>query len=184
MTTFKDLKSQWENQPEHHIPKDGSELIVQKMNTIKRKQGITNNVLFVTILILVGFFLYIEAYKNTTVTLALLLMMGSLLVRIFVEYLSIQKLKAIDVTKNSSVFNEDMIVYYKRRIRTHYITTPIIMILYSIGFIILMPFFKESLSSGFYTYICMSAIIVLVVMVFFIGKQIKKELSILRGIQD
>ena len=123
------------------------------MTSLKRKQGIKIFVLLITILILVGFFFYIEAYRNITVSMALLLMIGSLFVRIFVELLSINKLKKIDVTKNSSVFSEKMVAYYKSRIRTHYITTPIIIALYSIGFIILMPFFKENLSSGFYTYI-------------------------------
>ena len=184
MTTFKDLKSQWDSQPKHNIPNGGSELIIKKMTTLKRKQAITNIVLLITILILVGFFFYIKAYKNTTVASALLVMVGSLFVRIFIEYLSIKELNTIDVTKNATAFSENMISYYKRRIRTHYIITPIIIVLYSIGFMILMPFFKDNLSRGFYTYISVSAIIILIIMVFFIGKQIKKELSILKGIQD
>lgn len=184
MTAFEDLKSDWNNQPEHNTPEDGIELIVKKMTAIKRKQGITNIVLSITILILAGFFFYIEAHKNTTVSMALLLMISSLVVRILVEYYSINRLKKMDVTKNSSVFNENMVTYYKRRITTHYITTPIIIVLYSIGFITLMPYFKENLSSGFYTYISVSAIIILIAMVLFIGKQIKKELSVLKEIQD
>lgn len=184
MTTFEDLKSDWDNQPKQNTPKDGSELIIQKMSFLKRKQAIKIIVLLITILILVGFFFYIEAYRNTTVSMALLLMIGSLFVRIFIELLSINKLKKIDVTKNSSVFSENMVAYYKSRIRTHYITTPIIIALYSIGFIILMPFFKENLSSGFYTYISVSAIVVLIVMVLFIRKQIIKELAILKGINN
>jgi len=184
MTTFEDLKSQWENQPEQNTPSKGSELIVQKMNNIKRKQGISNIVLLVTVLILVAFFIYIEAYNNTTVTLALLLMISSLLVRIIIEFFSIRKLKTIDITKSSTDFKTNIVAYYKNRIITHYIMTPVIILLYSIGFIILLPFFKKYLSEGFYTYILVSAIVVLFVMVFFIRKQIKKELLILKGLRE
>lgn len=182
MTRFEDLKSQWENQPKQNIPKGGSKLVVQQMNALKRKQVITNSVLLITVLVLIGFFFYIEAYNNTTVILALLLMISALLVRFFVEYFSIKKLKEIDVSKNSSVFTKNIIAYYKKRIQTHYITTPIIIVSYSLGFILLLPSFKKHLSEGFYTYIVFSSIVILLVMVLFIRKQIKKELSILKGI--
>nr|WP_321234020.1 hypothetical protein [uncultured Psychroserpens sp.] len=184
MTTFEDFKSQWKNQPEHNTPNDGSELIVKKMSALKRKQVIMNIILLITVIILSGFFFYIKAYKNGLVSFALLLMMGSLLIRVLVEYFSIKKIKRIDVTKDAITFNKDMIAYYKKRLRTHYITTPMMIVLYVIGFIILMPFFKENLSSGFYTYISVSAIIILITMVFFIRKQIIKELSILKEINN
>ncbi|MDG5491141.1 hypothetical protein [Psychroserpens sp. SPM9] len=180
---FEDLKSQWENQPQPNTPEQGSKLIVDKMKGLSKKQAITNWVLWTTILILIGFFFYVEAFNDTIVTFALLLMMSSLLVRIFVEYFSIKKLRAIDVTENSSVFRTTIISYYKSRIRTHYVTTPIIIILYSFGFILLLPTFKRELSEGFYTYIVCSAVIVLIVMVIFIRNQIKNELSILKGLQ-
>nr|WP_321221245.1 hypothetical protein [uncultured Psychroserpens sp.] len=182
MTTFEDLKSDWKNQPEQNIPEDGFKIIIQKINELKRKQIITNVVLILTILILVGFFFYIQAYNSTTVTLLLLLMISVLLIRVIIEYISIKKLKNIDVTANSSVFNSNIKAYYKKRIKTHYIITPIIILLYSLGFILLLPSFKIHLSEGFYTYIIFSAIITLIVMVLFIRKQIKKELLIVKGL--
>ena len=184
MTTFEDLKSQWENQPQENTPNNGSELIVQKINTIKRKQRITNSVLCVTIGILISFFFYIEAYKFGIVSFALILMISSLFVRILIEYISLKKLKQINITTNAAVFNENMIAYYKNRIRTHYVSTPIIILLYSVGFIILLPSFKKSLSVGFYNYIIGSAIIILIIMVIYIRKQTKKELSVLKGISN
>ncbi len=184
MTTFEDLKSQWENQPQENTPNNGSELIVQKINTIKRKQRITNVVLLVTIGILTSFFFYIEAYKYGLVSFALVLMISSLLVRIFIEYISLKKLKQINITTNAAVFNKSMIAYYKNRMRTHYVSTPIIILLYSVGFILLLPSFKKSLSVGFYNYIICSAIIILIIMIFYFRQQIKKELSVLKGIHS
>jgi hypothetical protein len=114
MTTFEDLKSQWENQPQKNTPNNGSELIVQKINTIKRKQRIINLVLFVTIGILTSFFFYIEAYKFGLVSFALILMISSLFVRILIEYISLKKLKQINITTNVAVFDKNIIAYYKK----------------------------------------------------------------------
>ncbi|HUH28937.1 hypothetical protein [Gelidibacter sp.] len=184
MKTFEDLKSQWEEQPQPKIPQDGSKIIMQKINGIKNKQRITNGVLLTTTLVLIGFLFYINAYSNLIVTLGLFLMIGSLIVRIMIEYVSIKDLKRMDFTKDVAAFRTDMISYYKKRITTHYVATPIILALYATGFIILLPSFKQNLSKGFYTYIVVSAIVILIVMVFFIGKQIQKELKSLKQIKN
>lgn len=183
MKTFEELKLQWENQPESETPKDGAKLIVKKMNSIKKKQQITNIILGFTAVTLIIFFFYISAYNNILVATALFLMVGSLLIRIIIEYISVKKLKQIKVTAVASEFRKSLTHYYKKRIRTHYIFTPIIVIFYIIGFSILMPFFKESLSKGFYTYIKISGIVVLVVLSLFIRKQILKELQILKQLK-
>ena len=184
MKTFEDLKSQWEEQPQPKIPHDGSKIIMQKINAIQNKQRITNGVLLTTTMVLIGFFFYINAYSHLIVSLGLSLMIGSLIVRILIEYLSIKALKRMDFTKNAVAFRTHMISYYKKRLNTHYIATPIILTLYAIGFIILLPSFKESLSKGFYTYIIVSAIAILIIMIFFIGKQIQKELRSLKQIKN
>jgi hypothetical protein len=184
MKKFEDLKSQWENQPEIETPNDGAKLIVKKVNFIKKEQRITNIILGMTSIILISFFFYISAYNNVLVAAALLLMVGSLLVRMIIEYISMRKLKQINRTVGVVDFKKNLVDYYKKRIKTHYVFTPIIMILYIVGFVILLPFFKESLSSGFYTYIQVSSIVVLLVLVFFIRKQILKEMLILKELSS
>lgn len=183
MKDFEDLKSQWEKQPELIAPNNGSKMIIEKVTFIKRKQRIANVILTTTSIILIGFFFYIKAYNNSLVTIALVLMIGSLWARICIEFLSIRKLKEINITNTASVFKQKIIMYYKSRIKIHYIFTPIIITIYAIGFIILLPFFKESLSSGFFTYIQVSSVVVLIVLGLFIRKQIQKELFILRELQ-
>ena len=130
MTEFKDLKSKWEQQPEVEVPSNGLEDIIKKITFLKYKQRISNVVLLTTVLILIGFFFYVNAYSNGLVTFALFLMIGSLLIRVGLEYLSIKKLNQLDVTTNTSTFSAIMTSYYKKRIKTHYIFTPIIMLLY------------------------------------------------------
>lgn len=184
MKTFEDLKSQWEKQPLPELPNDGSMVIMEKIDLIQKKQHITNGVLFATTVVLIGFFFYINAYTNVVVTLGLVLMIGALAVRIMLEFFSIKDLKRMDFTKDAVAFRTDMIGYYKKRIATHYVATPIILALYAIGFIILLPSFKQNLSKGFYTYIVVSAIIILVLLIFFIGKQIQKEVKSLKQIKN
>lgn len=183
MKTFEDLKSQWEKQPEFITPNNGSKLIIEKVTFIKRKQRIANIVLTITSIILIGFFFYIKAYNNRLVTMALVLMIGSVWARICIEFLSIRKLKEINITNTASEFKQKIIIYYKSRIKIHYILTPIIIALYALGFIILLPFFKESLSSGFFTYIQVSSVVVLIVLGLFIRKQVQKELFVLKELQ-
>ena len=183
MTEFKDLKSQWDSQTEINIPEDGAASVMTKVKAIKTKQQITNWVLSITSMVLIFFFFYINAYNNTLVTLGLFLMIGSLLVRIGIEFFSLKKLKELDITTDHVSFKQAMTRYYKNRITTHYIMTPVIFTLYIIGFVILLPFFKDSLSSGFYTYVIVSGIVVLVLLAILISKEIRKELKVLHQIK-
>lgn len=184
MTTFENLKSQWQKQPRPEVPNDGHKIILEKVGMIKRKQRITNAVLLATVSVLIGFFFYIKAYSNVIVSLGLLLMIVALAVRIMLEYFSIRDLQHLDLSKNVAVFNQEMLRYYQKRIRTHYVATPIILALYALGFVSLLPSFKENLSRGFYIYILVSAGVILFLLIFFIRKQILKELHSLRQIKN
>ncbi|MFS4492799.1 hypothetical protein [Maribacter sp. 2308TA10-17] len=179
MTAFEDLKSQWENQGKSEIPKDGAKQILKKITSVRKKQGITNAVLTVTGLVLVAFFFYVSAYKFQPVMIGLLLMIGALVLRIGLEFSSIRTLKNLNVSTTAEKFKKQMIRYYTKRRKVHFILTPIIILVYCIGFLMLLPAFKESLSSGFYNYIVVSSVVVLVVLCFFIAREIRRELAIL-----
>ena len=159
MEKFEELKSQWKTQTNINPPINGYAEIVKQTKAIQRKQKITNIVLVLTILVLVMFFFYISAYNVLTVALALSLMLGVLIVRVVLEILSIKTLKQLSPS-----------------------FTPIIILLYGIGFIILLPYFKAALTSGFYTYVIVSGIIVFIVGGLLITNQIKKEIQTLKDI--
>jgi len=184
MTSFEEIKSQWKDQKAIEIPNNGHKIIIDKVNDIKKKQKQTNIILFLTILVLIAFFVYIAAYKYLIVASALLLMIGSLAVRIGLELQSIKKLSRLNVNISACSFKENIISYYKNRVHIHLIWTPIIILIYSIGFVMMLPSFKASLSSGFYTYILVSSVVILVILSFFIYKQIMKELSVLKELTD
>lgn len=181
---FENIKSKWENQPQQSTPDNGSSVVKKKVSAIKSKQKITNIILAITVLILGGFFAYIAAYKEPKAALGLLLMIGALVVRIAIETISRQKLRKLPATQNANSFKEGLEVYYQKRKKVHYIITPLLIAMYAIGFVIMLPLFKASLSSGFYTYIVISAIVFLLVFCGFIYHQIKKELGILKELQE
>lgn len=184
MDSFKKIQSKWEKQAEITIPENGFEVMLNKIKAIKNKQKITNIVLGITALVLIGFFFYISGYNNNQVVLGLSLMIGGLITRIVIELLSIKRLKKLNTSANNAVFRQGLIKYYSQRRIVHLVLTPIIIVLYIIGFIILLPLFKANLSTGFYTYIVVSSIVVLLVLGLFIGRQIKKELMELRVLKD
>ncbi|MGB7394384.1 MAG: hypothetical protein WA913_08330, partial [Pricia sp.] len=182
--SFEDLKSQWKGQSQPETPIDGANQIVRKMDFIKKKQRIMNVVLGITALILIGFFFYVSAYRNQTVFLGLLLMLLALAIRIGIEIFSLRKLNTMDVMKDVGKFRRQMLTYYTNRKKVHFVATPFSVLMYCAGFMMLLPAFKASLSSGFYTYIVVSSIVLLVVLVLFIAFQIKKEMNILQELKE
>lgn len=184
MKSFDEIQSQWNSQKSQVPPENGHELIIRKVNTIKKKQKLTNVILTITVLVLITFFIYITAYNNLLVTASLLLMILSLATRIAFEIRSIKMLNNLNVNNTVENFKKSMINYYKTRVQTHLIWTPLITVLYSTGFILLLPSFKANLSTGFYNYIIVSSILVLVFLGALIFTQIKKELSILKELKS
>tara|TARA_R110002050_G_scaffold15706_4_gene48112 strand:- start:5478 stop:6044 length:567 start_codon:yes stop_codon:yes gene_type:complete len=183
MTSFEEIKSQWNHQKTPETPDNGYKTIIQKVSLIREKQRLTNSILSITILILIAFFIYIAAYKYKLVAWALVVMIASLVIRIGLELHSIKKLNHLNVNTDANSFKQSMILYYKSRVRVHFVWTPILVTLYIIGFILLLPSFKENLSFGFYTYILISSIVSLIIIGVLIIKQIAKELTILKELK-
>ncbi len=184
MKTFENLKTEWLNQPEHELSKDGPKKIEEKTTFLKRKQRITNIILLITTTVLAFFFIYISAYKENLTMFALLMMIGSLLIRIFVEFFSIKKLDKMNIALSENEFQQKLLGYYEGRKKVHFVLTPLVLCVYAIGFILLLPFFKAELSSGFYLYIIISSIVCALVIGGVIFKNIRKELQILKELKE
>lgn len=180
---FENIKSQWENQSQSETPIDGAKKIIEKMAYTRKKQKITNVILTSTAVVLVVFFFYISAYKIQTVMIGLLLMIGALAIRIGLELYSLRTLKTMNISEDANGFKLQMIRYYQNRTKVHFIITPIVIIIYSIGFVMLLPAFKSNLSLGFYNYIVVSSIVLLLILGLFIAKQIRNELVVLRELK-
>lgn len=184
MEAFEDLKTQWNDQEEILVPKEGAKQLIEKIAGIRKKQGITNLVLSITVVVLIAFFFYVSAFKFQTTMTGLLIMIGVLIIRIVLEFFSIKTLRNMSAIANASKYKQEITKYYDGRRIIHFMITPIIVIAYCIGFYILLPNFKVSLSTGFYWYIIGSAIVTLIVLSLFVSKKIQQELQLLRNLKE
>lgn len=183
MNEFKNIKSKWRERNLPLPPVDGPREIMKKSQTIQKQQSIGQVVLFITAIVLVWFFFYISAFNDQQLATGLSIMIGCLTLRIIIEYISKTRLRKIKVTQEVNVFQNKIKTYYKSRLWIHYLITPVLFLLYIIGFILLLPSFKENLSRGFYLYIIISSIIIFILLGIFIAYQIKKEIGILKKLK-
>lgn len=177
MNEFDNFKKEWKKRVLPESQTNGHKEVIQKGKLIRMKQTIGQAILSATTILLIAFFFYISAYKNPQVSIGLMLMIGSLIIRVVIEFAFKFKANNQPYTEGLSKFNRSIIKYYKSRLYINYLITPILFISYIIGFILLLPAFKESLSSGFYTYIIYSSWVILGLLAVLIFVQIKKELK-------
>lgn len=183
MNNFDTIKQEWATRKTPAASEKDWKDILDKSKTIHKKQQIGQVVLAVTALVLILFFFYVSAYKFAAVFLGLGIMIGSLLLRIGIEFFAMIKKSYLPVDENMKMYNSKLIKYYRQRKLIHFIVTPILFGSYILGFILLLPSFKASLSSGFYTYILISSCFIFIALAVLIGTQIKKELSLLRALK-
>lgn len=183
MKKFDEIKQQWADRELPTPPKQGSQRIIERSAQIRKKQQITQVVLGISLLILLLFFFYISAYNHTQTFLGLGLMIGCLLIRVILEYLSELRKGNLPVDDTLKGFHKKLEVYYNRRKKLHYIITPVLLGSYIIGFLLLLPSFSENLSPGFYTYVLISSVVVFVCLAVLIVVQIRRELHILENIR-
>ena len=184
MNNFEELQSDWKNQSKIEPTEQGFQNLLTALREIKNKQRVSNVILSITVIILIGFFFYISGYNNQQVILGISFMIGSLLVRMLLELWSMRKLNKMNTLSNRADFRNELIVYYTDRKFVHFLWTPLILLTYVSGFLILLPLFKATLSTGFYTYIIVSSIMLLIFFSIFITKQIIQEMKKLERIQQ
>lgn len=176
MNNFEELQDKWKSQSGLSATENGFESLLKSVKSIERKQKIMNVVLSTTIIVLLFFAIYVSGYKNSIFLLGISLMIGSLIFRIGFELYSLQRSKKLSFINDYNAFKEDLTHYYSFRKIVHYMITPLSILVYVIGFVILLPLFKASLSHGFYIYIVVSSIVLLLIFSVFIYRQIKNEL--------
>ncbi len=180
---FKDIQNTWQQQAETNTLPD-FEPVKQQLSNLRKKQWITQVILGITGIVLIAFFFYISAYNTNGPLLGMLLLIGVIVVRVFIEVRSQQKLRKINVLLSFTEFKEQLIAYYQKRKILAFRVIPILLIIYNIGFIIMSYYFYQYLSRGFFYYIVLSYVISFIVLFIFIRKQVLNELEILKKLQE
>jgi hypothetical protein len=182
MTTFEQIQELWGKQQNHKAgaPNEIIRKAEQGTKEIRKKHKGTITVLSVTVLVLL---LYSIAFSSGMVNNALTglaLMVTSILVRIAAEAISYRRFAAIDIKKSLQQYTQQTVLFYKFRKKILLLLTPLALLLYTAGFLLLLPGAKQHVSPGFYVYIIVSGILFAIFICWLIAKQTKKEIQLLQ----
>ncbi len=180
---FNDLQNTWNQQSETTALPD-FEPAKQQLTQLRKKQRLTQFILGITGTILIVFFFYIAAYKQSGPFLGMSLLIGVIFIRVYIEIRSQQKLKKINVLLSFKEFKAQLIRYYQQRKTLAFRIIPGLLIIYNIGFAIMSYYFYQYLARGFFYYVVISYIVSFVVLFYFLRKQVLNELQILQNLQE
>ncbi len=181
METFENLEEIWNRQPEPPLLSAADiELTARNQaKIIKAKHRWTIFIISITVSVLIAYFIWIAASHHPLLFWGLGIMIAVLLLRIVMEYISMDKLNGLSAETSFIEFAEKLRTFYHWRRKIHLVLTPIVYGSYIVGFILLLPVFHTVFSSGFFWYIVISGLAFFVVFGFFMVKQIRNELKIL-----
>lgn len=187
MTSFNNLEQAWQQQARKGAPRPIPEQLMQfseeQAKQVKAKFRWTIGVLSLVVLILMAYFGTYAGFTFTNFSIGLLLMISSLMVRIVLEWFSTLQFQQLDRLVDFSTFLQQSTSFYRKRRVLHFIITPLLYATYIVGFVLLLPVFKQEFSNGIYWYFIFSGFGSLGVLAWFIYKANCKELSVLKKIQ-
>lgn len=177
MKDFNTLTEDWKTQT-------ASDLLPEQFQAMKSKQSYTVVVLSVTAIILIGFAIWVFHPQALVFTVGITLMILSLVVRIILEIISIKENNSLKLDTSLHTYVEKIKRYHQNRLKIHKVWTPALLFTYWLGFLLLIPTFKENLSDFMFQYVCWSSIPIAIVMIWLIAREIKKENSLLVQIEN
>jgi hypothetical protein len=182
MEAFDELQTVWNKQPRPRATISSSQMIAKGEAHIKELQAGhwgTIAILTVLILALTAYFIFMDAHFINELTLGLSIMIVVIIIRVFLEWLSVIKLSAIQFHSAWVIFTHQMQQYYEWRKKVHRVFIPIIYISYIVGFSLLLPTFKDNLSVGMYWYVVISGYGFLTGFALLMIRILRKEMKLL-----
>lgn len=186
-TDLNQLKHLWkEAKKDQRDPLSDSDNLIllaqKKLKSTVRLQWTTIIILVITLLIIGSFFKFQAQFKQTISHVGIGLMLGSLIIRIILELISIFFAGKINLTQNALKLNQSNMSYFRFRKMMNGPVTISILILYTIGFYLLTPEFSLYFSTSMMIFIDLSYILAAVIFTWSIRKGVKKEMAILNDI--
>lgn len=154
--------------------------IITKAKKQRNSQYISITIMSLTVMVLIIYAFHYAFSQWNTFNLGLILMISSLTFRIVLELFFLYRKEKQLISMAQKAYRAYLKKYYKARQIINYIITPICVIVYILGFYLLLPYFKEYFSNGFYTYIIVSGVISLIVVIVIIVKSTIKEQQFLK----
>jgi hypothetical protein len=182
MEKFEALQDIWNQQTGQNAPVLSDEIIAKATAQTKKMATIhlsTMLILGVTLLCLIGFFLKLNLQDISLAFVGILLMILSLCSRIILEFMSLKRFKKVDILSDFDAYTQEITRFYAFRKTVQFFVTPLSILCYCIGFAMILPAFKQTISHDFYLYILISGSLFLMFITWIIIRQVKQELSIL-----
>lgn len=182
MKNFDDLKNLWNTQADIEFNTVATDLITKAevhMKGLKIAQRWTIGILSTLTAVLIWYFLWVGAHRMNELTIGLSVMIGVIVIRIVLEWISVIRFNSIKPDNSMINFSRKMEKFYAWRKIINMIFVPVIYVAYVIGFLVLLPSFKVHLSAGMYAYIIISGCGSLAVITILIIRKIKQEIKML-----
>ena len=188
MTDFNDIQQLWNKQDastgKAQQPGELIRLAEKNNNVIKAKHRWTIGILSLTVFLLAWYFVSYSDFTINRFFSGLSLMIFSLLLRITLEYMSYRNFQKIDIRADFKTYTARVTQFYSTRKKIHFVITPLMLLTYITGFTLLLPIFRQILSTGFYIYIIVSGALFFIGFAWFMVKQIKKEMLLLHFLRN
>jgi len=157
--------------------------LIAKAKQQRNRQYISIAVMAATVLTLIIYGFYVAFKQWNTFNLGLILMVSSLSIRIILEFVSLVKKENKLISMPQKAYHRYLKKYYKMRLILNFVITPLCIITYTFGFYLLLPYFKEYFSHGFYIYLVISGFVSILGISIIIGYSIRKEKRCLHQLQ-
>jgi len=175
MDELDDLSKVWRSQAVPITPFTAERIVHrarQQMKKIRNGHLTTLAILGVTVFTLIYILVVNERDELTT---GLAFMMGSLGLRMGIEYRSLRNLAGIRQDLAMVDCRERLTHHHRRRLRINRIYTPLLYGMYCLGFGLLLPVFRESLPAATFTLVWTSGAAILVFFAVFLAGVMKRE---------
>lgn len=133
-------------------------------------------VLSATVFVLVFYFYYLYNFQDVLSKIGYNLMIGGLVIRIIIEFFSAWRSQKIKVGDTASASLQNTVAFLQFRKRIHGPVTMLIFIAYFIGFYMLTPEFYRHIAFTWLVLMNVSALLVAIVLAYFIRRGIRQEL--------
>lgn len=161
-----------------------AQAIIAKAKNQRKGQVLSILIMATTVLVLIVFTIYTAGGSWSDFTLGLTIMIGSLVLRIALEFASLFQKGNRLVSLDHYSFTAYLKQHYRTRRSINFFVTPLCFAAYIYGFTKLLPSFQQAFSPGFYIYILISGSASLLVLLFIIGKGILREDRFLRQLDE
>lgn len=173
------LNKLWDAQKEYSLDLN-PKAIISKAKKQRTGQFISISVMSFTVVLLTVYTFYHAFYQWNSFNLGLVLMISSLSFRIILEMVSLYRKEKQLISMAQNYYHNYLKRYYKIRLIINYAITPVCIVIYILGFFLLLPYFKIYFSEGFYTYILISGMLSITVVIAIIVVSIRKEQRFLK----